>query len=271
MVFRAGFGLPAAVPENACWFMVHNDRILIREEAGHCLFPGPSDLEVLGIVPGEREFFGSLNGRPCYVAELQDGAGISEGFSFMGLRVLFSRFEEDAIRAAGMASQLVRWARNHRYCGRCGEPTERKSEERARVCPRCDLVNYPRLSPAIIVAVLKGHEILLASSTRFPSSFFSVLAGFVEPGETLEECVEREVLEEVGIRVENIRYFGSQPWPFPDSLMIGFTARYASGEIKTDRSEIVEARWFSAGELPSIPPKISIARRLIDWFSERER
>jgi NAD+ diphosphatase len=143
-------------------------------------------------------------------------------------------------------------------------------DERAKICPKCGLVAYPRLSPAVIVAVLRDNCILLAHSHRFPAKFYSVLAGFVEPGETLEECVEREVYEEVGIRVRAIRYFGSQPWPFPDSLMIAFTANYAGGEIRIDHSEIADANWFSANDLPHIPPKISIARQLIDWFLEKE-
>jgi NAD+ diphosphatase len=229
-----------------------------------------SDLRELGLSPIRPQCLGKMNDRPCYAGELEDSKGISGPFSFMGLRSLFTRFEEDVIQAAGLANQLVQWTRNHHYCGRCGGLTETKADERARVCPQCGLINYPRLSPAVIVAVLKDHQILLAHSQRFPVKFYSVLAGFVEPGETLEVCVKREVLEEVGITVKNIRYFGSQPWPFPDSLMVGFTAEYADGDIRIDPSEITDAGWFSARELPPIPPKISIARRLIDWFLERE-
>jgi NAD+ diphosphatase len=127
------------------------------------------------------------------------------------------------------------------------------------------------VTPAVIVAVTREDEILLARSRRFQGSFFSVLAGFVEPGETFEECVKREVMEEVGIEVCNIRYFGSQPWPFPHSLMAGFTAEYAVGEISIDDKEISEARWFTAGELPEVPRTGTIARRLIDWFSDNHR
>ena len=141
---------------------------------------------------------------------------------------------------------------------------EDKKDERAKECPKCGLLNYPRISPAIIVAVLKGNQILLARSRRFPGGFYSVLAGYVEPGETLEECVRREVFEEVGIEVKNIRYFGSQPWPFPDSQMIAFTAEYLSGDIKPDESEIVDAGWFLPENLPEIPGKISIARSLLE-------
>ena len=141
-----------------------------------------------------------------------------------------------------------------------------KTDERAKICLKCGLINYPRISPAIIVAVVKKNQILLARSERFPTGFYSVLAGFVEPGETFEDCVKREVKEEVGLDVKNIRYFGSQPWPFPDSLMVGFTADYDGGKILIDKTEIKDAGWFTAHDLPQIPGKISIARRLIDWF-----
>jgi len=129
-------------------------------------------------------------------------------------------------------------------------------------------MNFPRISPAIIVAVLKGKEILLARAHRFPPRLYSVIAGFVEPGETLEECVRREVKEEVGIEVENICYFGSQSWPFPNSLMVAFTADYANGKITIDETETIDAGWFTAHNLPPIPDKVSISRRLIDWFVE---
>jgi NAD+ diphosphatase len=271
MAFVADSKSPTVEMDNALWFLVHDKRILIKEERDDYLIPQSSDIKKLNLAPMEKQLFGSLDGQPCYVTELQDGGQISGAFSFVGLRALFSRFGEDVIQAAGMANQLVRWGQNHRYCGKCGERTDNKRDERAKICPQCGLINYPRLSPAIIVAVLKDHQILLAHSTRFPTKFFSVLAGFVEPGETLEECVKREVSEEVGITVKNIRYFGSQPWPFPDSLMVAFTAEYSAGEIRIDRSEIADAGWFSGKQLPSIPPKISIARQLIDWFLEKEK
>ncbi len=144
--------------------------------------------------------------------------------------------------------------------------------ERAKKCPNCGLTNYPRLSPAIIIAVVRpteqGNRLLLARNHRFPSGRYSVIAGFVEPGESLEECAQREVREEVGIRIKNICYFGSQSWPFPNSLMVGFTAEYDSGTLVLEAAEIAEAQWFAADHLPLLPPKMSIARRLIDWFVE---
>jgi NAD+ diphosphatase len=192
-------------------------------------------------------------------------------FEIKRLRSLFGRLEASLIGVAGLAGQLILWDRNHRFCGRCGLPTQDKGDERAKVCPECGQINYPRLSPAVIVAVLRDDRILLAHSQRFPGKFYSVLAGFVEPGETLEQCIQREIQEEVNIQVKNIRYFGSQPWPFPDSLMIAFTAEYAGGELDPDPSEIADAGWFRADNLPPIPSRISIARQLIDWFTENHK
>ena len=267
MPFVSDIRQPSKEAETALWFLFHNHRLLVKHAEDGYAIPRSSDLKELNLSLLKQEFFGSLDGRHCYLAEVEDAASDSEAFGFIGLRELFFSFEEDMIRAAGVANQLVHWRRNHRFCGRCGKATENKTNERAKICPRCGLINYPRLSPAMIVAVRKGNRILLAHSKRFPGKFYSVLAGFVEPGETLEECVKREVREEVGIEVQNVRYFGSQPWPFPDSLMIAFTADYAGGEMQIDGLEIADAGWFSADLLPSIPPRISIARQLIDWFT----
>jgi NAD+ diphosphatase len=176
--------------------------------------------------------------------------------------------------AAGRAVQLVEWARTHRFCGRCGEPTELAAGERAMRCPACSLLAFPRLSPAMITLVTRGdpgpdQEALLARGVQWQVPMYSCLAGFVEPGESLEAAVVREVDEEVGVAVANPRYFGSQPWPFPNSLMIGFRADYAGGEIVCDPSEILDAGWYRKEDLPMIPPGISIARKLIDaWLAE---
>jgi NAD+ diphosphatase len=191
-----------------------------------------------------------------------------------GLRQLAAPLGETFFALAGRAVQMVAFDQTHRYCGRCGAHMERMAHERAQECPNCGLVGYPRLSPAIIIAVLRrterGEEILLARNHRFPPGRYSVLAGYVEPGETLEECAQREVCEEVGINITHIRYFGSQPWPFPNSLMIGFTAEYESGELAVEEAELADARWFGADALPKLPPTTTIARQLIDWFVARQ-
>jgi NAD+ diphosphatase len=187
-----------------------------------------------------------------------------------GLRALYGRLPDAHFSIAGRAVQILLWDQTHRFCGRCGQPTVNAPAERAKLCPNCGLLSFPRLSPAVIMLVQRGDELLLARNKAFAGGFFSVLAGFVEPGESLEEAVAREVREEVGLELTDIRYFGSQPWPFPHSLMIGFTATYAAGEIRLQADEIAEAAWFSRqGELPLLPGKLSIARRLIDSFLDR--
>ena len=241
-------------PQNAIWFLYQDEKLVVRVDGDSVMIPTGEDLKQGDLTPDHHQYLGTLDGRPCIEAR--------------GLRELFGALEEEYIWIAGRANQLVDWNQSHRYCGRCSTPTEDKHDERAKICPGCGLINYPRLSPAIIVAVRRDDRLLLARNQRFRNGFYSVLAGFVEPGETLEDCVKREVFEEVNIRVKNIRYFGSQPWPFPNSLMVGFTADYAGGEIDVNKSEIVEAAWFAADNLPRIPPTITIARWLIDWFKE---
>jgi len=169
---------------------------------------------------------------------------------------------------AGRATQVVEWSTTHKFCGRCATATERVATERCMRCPSCGLLAYPRIAPAVIVLVLRGDEALLARGARFPGAFYSTLAGFVEIGESLEDTIVREVHEEVGIEVKASRYFGSQPWPFPHSLMVGFFAEWAAGEIRADGREILDAHWFRTDQLPMIPPPLSIARRLIDaWVA----
>jgi len=268
MSFVSGFKeepVPSKMP--GLGFAFKGAKLVVRRAEGG--FRIPSLPEVLGLsaAPLWRHFFGTWNGAGCYAVCLPDEANVVEGFDARGLREMFGQMEEGLVWVAGRAGQLVHWHRNHRFCGRCAGPTEDHRSERAKICPACGLLNYPRVSPAIIVAVVRGRQLLLAHSHRFTGKFYSVLAGFAEPGETLEQCVQREVFEEVGLQVKNIRYFGSQSWPFPDSLMVAFTAEYAGGEIRIDPAEISDAGWFAADGLPEVPPPLSIARRLIDWFS----
>lgn len=189
------------------------------------------------------------------------------GWATLGLRDLFGLVETTLAALTGRAFQLLEWDRNHQDRSRCGTRTEPRTDERARSCPACGFTSYPPVSPAIMILVTHRGKLLLARKPAFPQGRFSALAGFVEPGETLEDTVIRETREEVGVEVKNIRYFGSQPWPFPHSLMIAFTAEYAGGEIRPDGVEIEEARWFDPKQLPKLPPPISISRRLIDTIA----
>ena len=270
MIFLPALHPPPGSTRPPWWFVFQKNRLLVRRNATDETLPyleSPVELEPLLV---DTQYMGAYGSTGCYAARLPADApaALPAKCSLVGLRELFGVIAEDLLWIAGRAQQLMHWAASHRYCGRCGQPTRDKEDERARICDACHLVSYPRISPAVIVAVVRGNRLLLARSTRFTSSFHSVLAGFVETGETLEEAVHREILEEVGIEVHNIRYFGSQPWPFPDSLMVGFTAEYAGGEITLDDEEIVSADWYTAKDLPRVPGKFSIARRLIDWFVE---
>ena len=268
MLFKPDFKPPNSQAGSALWFILDKGQLLTKIKAEQFCIPVTADLETLQISLSYELYLGSLDGQPCYACALEPGSFFDANFKLNDLRTLFGLIPDTLIWIAGRANQLLYWHVTHRYCGKCGQETEDKVDERAKICPRCQQINYPRLSPAVIVAILRDNRILLARNRLFKMPFYSVLAGFVEPGETLEECATREIKEEVGITVKNVRYFGSQPWPFPDSLMIAFVSDYASGEIVIDRSEITDAAWFSKNNLPKIPPKISIARQLIDWFSQ---
>ena len=186
------------------------------------------------------------------------------GLVFRKLRSLFGTMDEALLSVAGRAFQISNWARTHRFCGACGTPTVHVAVERCVRCPACGFVAYPRISPAMMVLIRRGDSILLARHNASPARFFTALAGFVEAGESVEEAIHREVFEEVGLKVRNIAYFGSQPWPFPHSLMIAYTAEFEGGEIKIDEAEIAEARWFGPDDaLPKIPHGVSIASDLI--------
>ncbi len=269
MAFVSSYQINVDVRESACWFLFSGDKLLVERTDQGVRVPLLSDVDALPLRVLRRQYLGSLNGHSCLCAECEEGFQTPDQMEFQGLRRLYGALDEETFWVAGRAFQIMDWDRAHQYCGRCGSPTENKTDERAKVCPRCGTVSFPRMSPAIIVAVVRDHAILLAHATRFPGAMYSVLAGFVEPGESLEDCIRREVKEEAGIEVKNLRYFGSQPWPFPNSLMVGFTAEYAGGEVTMDMKEIVDARWFTADHLPAIPDKISIARKLIDWFVEQ--
>jgi NAD+ diphosphatase len=266
--FVPALALSAEEGESALWFAFRGNELLVILADETVRIPEASKLSELEVPLRQRHYLGQLDGQACFAVELTDRTAAPKGMSFGGLRGLFGRLDDQLFSLAGRAAQIVNWDQTHRFCGRCGTPTATKKDERAKLCPKCGLLSFPLLSPAIIVAVVHGPKILLARANHFPDGFYSVLAGFVEPGETLEECVHREVQEEVGLQVKNIRYFGSQPWPFPHSLMIGFTAEFAGGRITIDGAEIADAAWFSPADLPRIPGEISIARRLIDWFVE---
>lgn len=263
--------LPSAKNKPALWFIFKAQKLMVLYDDTSVSIPLVADLGSLGISPIGKIYLGTVDGCDCYCAEITEYDPVPPIMCFSGLRDLFGHLADPLFAVAMKALHLLEWDKTTRYCGGCGSRMAPAEETNARKCPNCGLLVFPRISPAVIVLVERDGQVLLARATRFPTKFYSVLAGFVEPGETLEETVHREIEEEVGIKVKDIRYFGSQPWPFPDSLMIGFTAKYASGEIRIDKTEIAEAGWFSPDKLPAIPGKMSIARQLIDWFLENGR
>ena len=249
-------------------FVLRGSDLLVRE-SGDDRVPLASQLGVAKLVPLRSLHLGALDGVPVEATAVAPDAEAPAGYAFVGLREAFGLLGEVEWNVAGRALQLLEWDRTHRHCGACGETTEAVPGERARRCPACGLTGFPRLSPAVIVAIERGDEILLARGPHFAPGRFALVAGFVEAGESLEDAVRREVMEEVGVAVDEVTYVASQPWPFPHSLMVGFDARYAGGEIRVDADEIEDARWFAADALPGIPPRLSIARRLIDRYAAK--
>ncbi len=252
------------------WFVFAGDNLLVRPTASGAELPIASIWPFAKLPTTRRLYLGSLRGRPCHAAEVETSAP-PPGMQFESLRALWTRLDEGLLGVASHAAQLIEWDRTHQFCGRCGTPTQRRADERARHCAACGLTAYPRLSPVVMVRITRGREILLARAPRFAPGVYSVLAGFVEAGETLEQALRREVVEEVGIQIRNPRYFASQSWPFPHSLMIAFTAEYAGSELQVDGRELLDAGWFAPEALPGLPSPMSMAWRLIQDFVAGER
>lgn len=251
-------------------------RVLLRIEGEHARLPTSAEL---GAALGAERLEGARVPaaiRPASAAGasafgFDDDLEPPPGFRLEGLRSAYHILPLEEFRAAGTARQKVEWYRSHAFCSRCGTPTRVDAAQEAMACPACGELHFPRVAPAVIVLVERDGHALLARSPRFAPGVYSTLAGFVEPGETLEECIHREIHEEVGVSVRDLRYFGSQPHPFPHSLMVGFVARWRDGEIRIDPNEIEDARWFGPGDLPELPHPMSIARALIDDFVRRVR
>jgi NAD+ diphosphatase len=251
-------------PGNAVqWFVFVGDRLVLIED-GAVRLPTAGELAAADLLPARGELLGELDRVSCFVGEIEGGE-ISDPFRTLDLRSAFGVLPDAEFAVAGLGSQILHWERTSRFCSRCGTATDRVLHERAMRCPACGLTQYPRVSPAMIVLVHRPGQVLLTRQPSWPAGRYSLFAGFVEPGESLEACVAREVAEEGGVRIEKPRYLGSQPWPFPHQLMIGFHAQYRSGEIVIDRTELEDVRWFDLHDLPQLPPPLSIARRIIEW------
>jgi NAD+ diphosphatase len=223
----------------------------------------------LGLESLADHYLGKVNDIPIYSHEVNPDSDNPDGYEFETLWSFLNQVEQSVFYLVGRAKQIVEWHRNHHFCGQCGNVTESSNLDRSRKCPSCKQMFYPRLSPSIIVLVNRGEEILLAKHAKTRGKFYSTLAGFVEPGEAIEEAVHREVMEEVGVRIKNLKYFSSQSWPFPNSLMLGFHAEYESGEFVLQEEEIADAQWFHYTDLPNRPARVSISGWLIEDFIRR--
>ena len=247
-------------------FVVHNGKLLVTRGDDPTLV-ATNDPALDGVSPAATHYFGDYCGKACRVVVLDSAALIGdahETFEWKGLRALFGVLPDEQTGIAVRAMQLAEWTRTHRHCGVCGTLMQKQPGERAMHCPACGFTAYPRIAPAMMVLVRNSDKVLLGRAPHFVNGVYSALAGFVEAGETVEECVHREVAEEVGLRIDNLRYFRSQSWPFPHSLMLAFVADYAGGDVTPDPAELADARWFGIDELPTLPARFSISRALID-------
>jgi NAD+ diphosphatase len=264
--YKPAYIPPMSGEKPSRWFIFNQNLLLTRTTETGPDIPDQSVLAFFPELPEDRHFLGELDDEDCYCIAIPGNIPAPEGYSFNNLRALGKEMPEDIFLLAGRAAHILYWDSLSRFCGRCGAPTHLKDDERAKKCDACGNVIYPRISPAIIIAIIKGDQILLAHNKNFRPGLYSCVAGFMEPGEEFEDTARREVFEEVGIQIKNIHYFASQSWPFPDSLMVGFLGEYESGEISVDGIEIESATWFSRGDLPEIPDTVSISGRLIRWF-----
>jgi NAD+ diphosphatase len=267
--FVPAFKPPADI-SNAC-YVVLSDSGLLCGEASSWQPLDSARWRFAGIVPREQHFVGYYNNQPTFAINASVDARLPFGLHWLEPRVLLAQaaIDEPAFCAVSCAMQVFNWDRDHQFCGRCSAATVPHLSERARICEACEINYYPRLSPCVIVLITRGEECLLAMHRHSRSRFYSALAGFIEPGESVEGALRREVMEEVGLEVSDLHYQGSQPWPFPGQLMLGFYAQYRSGDIRIDDAEIETAAWFHHRDLPTVPPASTLSGSLIRGFVER--
>lgn len=254
---------PSVNSEHTWCFAFVGNQLLLPEGDAPVLHPLPAPTALWHQATAQH-YLGTLAAHDCWALLLPEAPS---GWAAVPLRTAMLRFDAAQASAlaalAGRAAQVLEWDRSHRFCGVCGNATRLQVAERARICTACAHTAYPRLSPAMMALVWRPGELLLARARHYTAGMYSALAGFVEAGESLEDCLHREVAEEVSVSVDGLRYFGSQSWPFPHSLMVAYTARYVAGEIAPQVAEIEDAQWFSIDALPGVPPRFSIAGHLI--------
>lgn len=251
----------------AYWFVFHNERLLIVNDLSTNHLLTIENITTIKSFFVQEHLLGTFAEFDVFCAEISENTPLTELFTTIPFRKALELLGNEWYTIAAKAYEIITWDKNHHYCGRCGHETILATAKFERHCPHCQLIFYPRISPSIIVLIQKGDEILMARGHHFMPGVYGLIAGFVEAGERVEEAVHREVYEETRLSIKNLVYFGSQAWPFPDSLMLAFTAEYASGDIIIDPHEIAEANWYRYDALPGNPSSsISIARKLIDHF-----
>jgi NAD+ diphosphatase len=251
------------------WFLVQDQGLFVLGEAGETewrLPEGPLPPEFEGKV-NEVVCVGTYRGEPCWAASVAPGHEMPTGFHRETLTPAQTQLTDDVLSLGGLALHAVHWEATSRHCPRCGEQTAHIVGEWGKKCPGCAYEHYPHLHPAVIVLVRDGDRVLLARKSFWAKGRYGLVAGFVDAGESLEAAACREVLEETGIEIRDLNYVASQYWPFPSQLMVGFTAGYARGDLNVNKAELEDARWFSVHDLPDLPPKLSIARFLLDHYA----
>ena len=263
---------PPARPQigPAYWLLFCGHDLLVQEEKDGTISLPLVDEEVVShFAPGAVLFLGTLNNMPCMAGEVNAEHLVPDGWRTVDIRGLYDHLDEASYVAVGYASQILRWQRSSRFCPVCGQPLAGLGEQWMRQCSNCNHIGYPPVTPAILLLIHDGPKILLAHKPGWGARY-SIIAGFVEPGETLEACAQREAFEEVGVQVTDVTYISNQPWPFPHQLMVGFMARYVGGEITPDQIEIDKAAWFQFDQLPDLPPPLSLSRQLIMKWIESQ-
>jgi NAD+ diphosphatase len=263
--------LGASSSTNALWFAFRQDELLVRDHGARLLVPASVDIQDLGVTATRKQYLGTLDGMPCFSAELSLATGAPKGWRFSRVGEAVARMDPGQLEVALHAFPILNWARGHQYCGACGSATVDVPGKRAKLCPSCGARYFPRISATVFVLIHDGPKLFLVKSRKPPVKWYGLVSGFLETGETLEACAIREVREEAGLIVDTLEYQGSLPWPEPHQIMIGYRARYVSGIPALDDGELEEAGWFQAGSLPEeLPPPFTLSRRMIDGWAREQ-
>lgn len=270
--FQRAYPPAQPAPGIAYWFPFQANKLIVQENGQHITLIQRDEEGMAFLRPSPVLYLGTLNNIPCLACEVGPEQDLPDNWRAINMRLLSSQLDIFASGIAGYANHLLHWQSHHKYCPNCAHITEPIPASWGRICPNCGYSSYPAVTPAVLVLVHDGGDRVLLVHKPGWNNRRSIIAGFVEPGETLEECVQREVQEEVGADVTDIIYTGNQPWPYPDQLMVGFMARYSGGTIQADQEELDAADWYTFDNLPEMPPPSSLARQIvIKWVAQREQ